>query len=453
MIASVRDDTYKRFRMGPSLTVAMAIVLLGARFFLVISKYSVNIFYWDQWDFLSLFFSQQASFAKLFLWQNGPHRHGLGLLPMKFLYPVNHWNTRVDSFVIGGAIFAAMLLALQLKRRLYGPLSCSDVAIPVIFLTLAQYEILLVAPNPAHSGFPLFLILLYCHAILAHNRLVRYMLILILNFLLIFTGFGIFMAVVTIGFFLLECYWSWRHIESVPLYQACIGLVLAIASLASFFVHYVFQPAADCFQLPHNNWTSYLKFMGLLLSGFVVPRPLTLSTGIIVLGSTILLLMVFVFLWHSLYLLKGPIPDTHLVGAVLLGFSLLFATNTAVGRLCLGLEQALSSRYSTLLIPAFLAIYFYLLSQSWHGARNIMLALWVILLLPASVTVPRRELQYFSDGKRLWADCYVRTGNITYCDKSTSFKIYPAPEPTHLQQKLDYLKANHLNLFAGPLAE
>jgi hypothetical protein len=451
MIAPVRNDKYKRLRIGPLLTVTIAVTLLGARFFLVISKYSVNVFYWDQWDFLSLFFSQQASFAKLFLWQNGPHRHGLGLFPMKFLYPVTHWNTRVDSFVVGGAIFAAMLLGLQLKRRLYGPLSYSDVAIPVIFLTQAQFEILLLSPNPAHSGFPLLLILLYCHSILARNLLVRYTLTLALNFLLIFSGFGIFMAVVTIGFFLLECYRSWRRITSVPVYRPCIGLFLAIASLASFFVRYVFQPAADCFQFPHGNWLSYLQFMGLMFSGFVLPRtPLALSTGTVILGTTILLLMVLVFLWHSFRLIIGPISDTHLVGAVLLGFSLLFVANTAVGRLCLGLEQALSSRYSTLLIPAFLAIYFFLLSQSWYGARNVVLALWVMLLLPSSVTIARAEVRSYSEGKRRWANCYVRTGDINYCDRSTNFKIYPAPEATHLKQKLDYLKANHLNLFDHP---
>jgi hypothetical protein len=160
--------------------------------------------------------------------------------------------------------------------------------------------------------------------------------------------------------------------------------------------------------------------------------------------------MVVILAWHLLCLLKFPLPQTHLIGAALVGFSLLFAANTAVGRQCLGLEQALSSRYSTLLIPGFLAVYFYLLSGTWYGMRNLVLALWIMLLLPASLTLPKNDIRWYYDGKRHWADCYVRTENIHYCDQSTNFVIFPDPERTHLQQKLDYLREHQLSLFAEP---
>ena len=133
-----------------------------------------------------------------------------------------------------------------------------------------------------------------------------------------------------------------------------------------------------------------------------------------------------------------------------MSFSLLFAASAAVGRLCLGPYAAFTSRYCTLLIPAFLAIYFYLLSKSWRGMRNLILVLWVILLLPAAIFLPRMNIHWFADGKRNWANCYVRTENIRYCDQSTNFVIYPHPEQTGLQQKLDYLEQHRLNLFAEP---
>jgi len=437
-----------RFRSVPALAVFVTVAVLGVRFFLFIRKYSVNIFFLDQWDYLRLFFNRQANIANLFSLEHAPHREGVGLLPDLLLYPLSHWNSRVDSFVIGGAIFAAMLIALRLKCRLYGPLSYSDVAIPLIFLAVNQFETLVITPNPSHSGFPLLLIVCYCMALVAQNWLLRYALILSLDFLLIYTGFGIFMGVITIGLFLLECYWSWRRFTSVPLIRPFTGLLLAIVSLASFFFHYVFQPAASCFQLPHNNWLNYPQFMSLMFSGFVVPRPLTVSTEMIVLGTAILFLMLLIFIWHSLHLIKFPIRETHLVGAVLLAFSLLFAANTSIGRQCLGLGQALSSRYSTLLIPAFLSLYFYFLSVPWHGPRKLVLASFVVLLVPVVARTPIEEAGGFSNAKRRWIDCYVRTGDIRYCDESTGFKIYPAPEQTQLQQKLDYLKAHHLNLFA-----
>ena len=435
---------------GPVLAIAAFIAVLGARLFLVIWKYSINVFFYDQWEYLTPFFRHQPSIAELFFLQHGPHREGVGLLADKFLYPLTHWNARVDSFIIGATIFVAMLLALRLKCRLFGPLAYSDVAIPVIFLSLAQYEMLVGASNPACSGFPLLMTMLYCLALLGRNRLLRYSLVLALNFLLIYTGYGLFMGAVTVGVFLLECYWSWRHMTSVPFAQALTGLAVAAASLASFFIHYSFSPGVDCFEVPRHHFLQYLRFMALMFSGSVVPRPLHVSSGITVLGLAILLIVVGIFGWHLLHLLKQEVNDAHLIGAVLLSYCLLFSANASVGRLCLGLPAAFASRYVTLLIPAFLAIYFYLLSRSWHGKRNLVLTLWVLLLLPAALRKPWEDIRWYSNGKRDWADCYVRSRNINSCDRSANFWVHPYPEQVGLQQKLDYLEQHQLNLFYEP---
>ncbi len=358
----------------------------------------------------------------------------------------------MDSFIVGASIFAAMLLALRLKCKLFGALSYSDVSIPVIFLTLQQSEIVVGAANPASAGLPLLLMMLYCLILLGRNQWLKYSLILALNFLLIYTGYGLFMGAATIAVFSLECYWSWRHMTSVPFAQALTGLIVAAASLASFFVHYTFSPGVECFEIPHRHLLQYPQLTALMFAAFVVPRPLHLSLGMTALGVTILLVVIAVLGWHVLRLLKDARRHAALVGAVLLSYSLLFSANAAVGRLCLGLEMAYSSRYVTLLIPAFLAIYFYLLAKSWHGKRNFVLALWVLLLLPAAVRKPWEEVRWYSNGKRDWANCYVRTENIQYCDQSANFALYPHPEPIglQLQQKLDYLKQHRLNLFDEP---
>jgi hypothetical protein len=117
----------RRLRLGPGLAVAAVIAALGSRFFLIIWKYSINVFFYDQWSYLTPFFRHQPSLAELFFWQPGEHYEGVGLIADKFLYPLTHWNARVDSFLIGVSIFAAMLLALPLKCKLYRPLSYSDV--------------------------------------------------------------------------------------------------------------------------------------------------------------------------------------------------------------------------------------------------------------------------------------------------------------------------------------
>jgi len=447
------DMNVSRYRIGPAIAVALFAVVLGSRFFWIIRKYSVNIFFLDQWDYLTPFFQQKATFANLFFLEHGPHREGVGLLADKFLYPLTHWNARVDSFVIGALAFASMLVALRLRYLLYGALSYSDIAIPAIFLTMQQYEMVLFAPNPSHSHFPLFMILLYCMALLSSNRLMRYAGILFLNVLLIYTGFGIFMGVITLCIFFLECYWSCRHMIEVPFAYPFTALLIATASLASFFLRYVWQSAVGCFELPHDHWLQYPQFMALMFSAFVVPGRMTVTSGKRIIGWAILLLVIIALRHHILRLLKSPKSQNHLIGAVLLSFSLLFAANTAIGRCCLGPAVALSSRYMPLLIPAFLAIYFYLLSKSWADKRKLIVPALVILILPATLSIPRNSIRPYIDGKRRWANCYVRTGDLHYCDKSSNFVIFPDPERTNLQQKLDYLRQNHLNLFAEPLTQ
>jgi len=440
---------------GPVLIIAAVSAVLGTRFFLVIWKYSINVFFYDQWEYLTPFFRHQSSFAELFFLQHGPHREGIGLFADKFLYPLTHWDARVDSYMIGVSIFAAMLLALRLKYKLFGPLSYSDVAIPVIFLSLAQFEMLVGASNPACSGLPLVMMMLYCLALLGRNRLLRFSLVLALNFLLIYTGYGLFMGAVTLGVFVLECCWSWGHVTSVPLAQALTGLAVAASSLVSFFVHYTFSPGVDCFEIPHDHLLQYVflrypRFMALMFAGSVVPRPLHVSLGMTVLGAAILLGVVGIFGWHLFHLRKHADQRAHLIGAVLLGYCLLFSANAAIGRICLGWQLAYSSRYVTLLIPAFVAIYFYLLSQSWHGKRSFVLTLSVLLLLPAALHKPWQDIRWYSSGKRDWANCYVQSKNIHACDQSANFWVHPYPEQIGLQQELDYLEQHQLNLFYEP---
>jgi len=438
----------------PRLAASAAIVALGFRFFQFISKYSVNIFYLDQWDFLTPFFQGRTGFAGLFLLQFGPHREGVGLIADRFLYPLTDWSVRAESFMIGGCIFAAMLLALLLKRRLFGPVSYSDVAIPLIFLSLTQCATLVGTPNPAYSGFPLLLLMMYCLALLEHNMWLRNALVLLLNFLLIYTGFGVFMGVVTLGVFGLECRWSLLRLRSAPAAQAVAAFLIAGASLGSFFIHYVFAAAADNFVFPYHPVLSYPWFVALMWAEFVAPqRPVALPT---VIGAVLVLFAAAILVIHLYRLIKrGPLTDAStnasLVGAVLLSFSLLFSANAAIGRASLGvLEGAQTSRYMTLLIPAFLAVYFYLLALPSAGmTRKLGLGLLVLLLIPADL-VEKGSCRQLAAGKRAWAACYIRTEDIQYCDRATQFVIFPYPERTGLKQKLDYLKQHRLNLFAAP---
>jgi hypothetical protein len=433
--------------------IATAAVALGAKFFYFISAYSVNIFYFDQWDFLTPFFQGKVASTELFLRQHGPHRLGLGLIVLKLLYSATHWNTRAEALLIGGCVFVAMLLALTLKHRLFGALEYSDVAIPLIFLCLTQFETFIGAPDLAYGGLPLLLISGYCLALLVRNHLFRHILILLINFTLIYTGFGFFMGLITIGVFGLELYWRIRGISNITMWQSILWVVLAILSLASFFVHYTFMPAVDCFGTSAHTLVDYPWFVALMFSAFLGPRyPLGLVTAAGLIG---LLTALAIFALQSYPLVAPTEPNRsrnnqhiHLVISSLVGYSLLFSFSASVGRVCLGLpEAAQPSRYSTLLVPAYLGIYFFLLSLPVKALRRIGLGLFLIVLLPAGLFVPVWAGHKLADGKRAWAACYARTQSIQHCDQSTGFQVYPHPEQSDLQAKLDFLRRNRLSFF------
>jgi hypothetical protein len=431
----------------PSLFVAAAVAGFGLRFFLFIRHYSVNVLYWDQWDFLRPFFHHSPGIRELFFEQWGPHREGVGLVADKFLYAMTRWNVRAESYMIGACIFAAMLLALLLKRKLFGPLSYSDTVIPMIFLNLTQYGALIRTPNPAYSGFPLLMIILYCLALLQHNRPLRYSLVLLLNFLLIYTGFGLFMGSVTLGVFALEFYWAFRRIAPGPIALPLAGFLIAALSLGSFFVHYTFWPAVDCFAITPHYVSLYPKFMAKMFAFFVGPdADWALVT---IMGVGILLAMVTILGMHLFHLLEhDQSPERPLIGAALVSYAVIFSASTAVGRVCLGMAAAFQTRYMTLLIPAFLGAHFYLLSRPWRGKRPLVLGLFAVLFLPKAL-YKSKAVDPYAKAKRHWSACYVRTDDIAYCDRLANFKIYYHPESTRLKEELDYLKQHRLNLFSG----
>jgi hypothetical protein len=437
-----------------TVAVVVAVGALGIKFFYFISAFSVNVLYYDQWDFLTPFFKGNPGLRELFLWQHGPHRLGLGLVFLKPLYEITRWNTRVEALCIGGCVFLAMVLALWLKTKLIGALSYSDVAIPLIFLTLTQYETFLGAADPAYSAIPLVLILVYCLVLLLRNHLARYALMVVLNLLLVYTGFGLFMGFVTLGVFGFECLRRIQGRSQIPLGHSIFGGFLAAASLASFFGHYTFMGAADCFgQAP---WTWYPRFMALMFSSFLGPRtPLSLMTLAGFIGLSIVLAMLAV---EVLRLLRRPeektswqIERARLVIAVLMTYSTLFVFSTAAGRACLGPETGQAPRYSTLLIPAYFGIYLFLLTLPAGSLRTRALPLFLLVIAPGGVLWPNASGQRLADGKRAWMACFTEHGDARYCDHSTGFPIYPHPERTDLQGKLNYLRQHRLSFFYDSL--
>lgn len=365
----------------------------------------------------------------------------------KFVLEATRWNSRAEALFMVGVLFAAAVVALSLKQKLFGSLDYSDVVVPCLFLTFAQMEALVGEPNPSYSAIPELLIGLYCLAWMLPKPIARYAAVLLLNFLLIYTGFGFFMGVVTIGVLLFDLRRAFR-MESGPTSFPAVALLLAAASLASFFYRYRWDPAVPCFHFPDAHPLNYPWFVALMLSYFLGLRTVALAS---VAGSFLALVASAVLIWHGARLWRNrEWSAADLAVVILLGFSLLFGANTAIGRVCMGMpESAQYSRYMGLLVPAFLAIYFHLLTWRRSWFRTALVAVFAIALIPGTVRMPNGySPQVVSDGKRAWKTCILQTGIIDYCDRATGFPLFPDPRRTQLLEKLQFLQKNRLNLYS-----
>ena len=271
----------------PCLSVSIVFVVYAARLFHLISRYAVNIFFADQWDFNNATLFERHSLWQIFRWQHGPHRQGAGALFERVVDPLFGWNSRTESFVVGGVIVAATMSGLWLKRRLYGKLSVFDIAIPAILFTPAQWQTLFMGQNFAHGSFPLLLMLLYCLSWTSRRQSVRYPLVLFINFVAIYTGFGIFLGVLTPTLLILD-YLSGTRESRLSKGYLTTAIVVAVCSLASFFAGYKFQSASACFSLRPESPVSYWHFAALMFANFFAVRRLTLAAelfGTLILAS------------------------------------------------------------------------------------------------------------------------------------------------------------------------
>ena len=437
----------------------LPLLLVGAVFLFQLDRLlsftlrnAVNVLYWDQWDFYTPFF-EHASAWRIFAWQHGPPRLGLGSLLAWLVAGLTRWNVRAEAVAIVAIVAVAAVAALVLKRALFGPLALSDVVIPLLLLSCAQHEVLVGVTDPSHGPFPLLLAVLVCLAWLQHDRRVRYALVLAVNFLMIYTAFGWFMGLVTPALLALDCVHAARAGRRGALAGGIAALAVALLSLASFFVGYTFVPGVEAFHFPYRNVLAYPWYAGLVFANVV---GLKAHDGALAsVAGLALLACVAGALVGQLRVPAGGDGNgerASRVAVILLGFSLLFGLGAAVGRVHLGADSADSSRYYLYAVAGVLGLYFHLLTVRRTAVRRAGLGLLVAGSLVAGLHLTRLDrdtVNREANGKREWKACYLATADIAGCDRVAAFAIYPHPEATALQAKLDYLKRNQLNLFAG----
>ncbi len=433
------------------LTLTVVFLALFFRLIWFVDRYAVNVIFWDQWDFLTQLFKGQTTLWQLFSWQHGPPRQGLGGLIQAVVYPLTDWNVRVEAFIAAGFVAVSCVLAMLIKRKLFGLLHWSDIAIPLAFFTLLQFEAFIGTSNLAHGPVPLFLITLSAWVLTLNNQALRAMSLVVLVFLSTYTGFALFAAIPVI---IILFIFSWRS-KTVKNKWFNIGaLILSMASFGSFFFHYQHAPATDCFQFPLEHPLEYVWFSVFQFGsawGAFIPLNFPFLLQLFKLYAVGLFLILLASIAFSSFLIIKNQEVKSLVIFYLGSFTLLFIVFTSVGRLCLGLEAAFSSRYVSYAIPGILAMYFMILlfgklvkTRKWLHITILYGVLFLLIIKEANVFFSN-GINWYSEGKRNWVNCYLENHCIGGCDKLANFKIYP--DSNAIVNKLDYLERNKLSFF------
>ena len=334
-------------------------MVLAIRFFGYVRNYAVNIFISDQWDFNEPTLFYPKSLWAIFRWQHGPHRQGLGGLLSVAVDPLFQWNSRNESFVAATLIVFACALALYLKSRIASPLSFADALIPLLFLTPVQYETIVGATNYALGPIPLILVICFCLAWTLDSRPWKYSLVVLINFLAIYTGFGLFIGFLTPVLLGSEFWLSRTAIPEPSKAIRLLATVVSVLSIASFFfIDYKLNAAVDCFSPRPGNPVDYSLFVAFMFANFAGIKPRQLVPAIL-LGTGLLILVGAILVRIAVRLFRGrQLKAEYTIPAILISYTLLFCAGTAYGRVCLGLGSGASIAIRDVnLIPAFFGIY------------------------------------------------------------------------------------------------
>lgn len=454
MKTAVQEDTYfyeKNTASSYTVRLLNAIAIIVVLFqvwhlFYFINRYSVDVPFLDQWGLYNAFFQPHGLWA-IFSWQHGPHREGAGFFLIWAVNALTGWNQRAQCFAIGGVMLLAAITVLWLEKRLSKKIQWYTAIPMLIVLSLTQWGIYANTPNVSHGALPLLLILLLCISWTLENYPVRYASVLAINFLAIFTGFGVFVGIITPILILIDGWHTFRDRKTGPTFVAICAFICALASMGLFFYKYRFSPAVAGFCFPDPRWYLYPVFMAIEFGSSILPSH---ADGLQVAVGGVTIVYFFAILASStIELFKfGERYHHSQVVSLLLGFSLLFSANASIGRLCLGLGAATASRYVPLLMPAFIGAYLYLRNSSrWKEDSKSVIILFAAIIL---CTVPlwhSKDAEKFRHGKSAWVHAYMLTGSIAQADAMSGYRIYPDPARTNLGSKLAWLRMHHYSLF------
>jgi hypothetical protein len=450
----------------PTRRVLVVLASIGALLFVnwlfAIARFQPNVMFMDQWDFLRPLFNGEGSW-KLFVQQQGPVREGLGLVVTGWILQATGWDVRYDSVWVATVLLVATVLALRLKWKMTGTLGLGDAWIVLFGLSLGQFETVVIVSHVSHSVLPLALILLVANLWLERRPSIRYLGAGVIALALTFTAFGIFASgiiAVLLGARVL------RHAldrETRAAWLAAAALALILAGWFQFSTNYVFQPSVEDFRFPWSPWTDYVRFIVLM---FNLP---TAQVGSelrhYVLGSVIAFVLATAAVGITrAWLRRRPTANDDVL-LLLMGAGLLFVITAAIGRVSLGILAASSSRYLSLMLTLWLALYLFVARSYRRLMPLAMIGIWLLVAAPY-LSMHQRPLaewpgtfgvlqwqidimRHFGTNKAGWARVYLATGSWESAQAAVRQPLHPDPGASRFDDKLRYLREHRLSFFAG----
>lgn len=422
--------------MKPSPKYLLGAVFIGlaAFFFWFIARHTIQLIFWDQWDVVERVLTGKID-ASFFLVTHNEHRIGTGLVVTRLLAGLTSWNNLAETYFIGLIIAASCLLALRLSWLRKGGWSIYDVGIPLIFFSLQQHENLTWGFQIAFV-FPLLWLMLSL-VLLASPTKSRWRdgALLLISLLSTYSSFqGMFLPLLIALYYGLGMVGRKRWSALNGLY---LGLQLLIAASYFFQFNWPARTGETASLLVSVNYSA------ILISYFLTYHRHTILLAVFpltIVGSLAYLV------WQAVK--KDGLKNFPLIALFLYG--LLFCVSAAYGRAGLGLDQALSSRYTTFLIPLYLGLL--LFGQTLEIAPKLkrrLLAVLVVVLLLANVNAARWALRSsVVEGRAAaWGTCYLLEQDAISCERNTQFQVYPDLVAGQIEARLQLLREHGDNLF------
>lgn len=427
--------------------IAMLLIALPPLIELIYIKiYGVNVVFWDQWAFIPLIgklYSGTLTISDIFA-QHNEHRIVFPKLIMLASAYLTNYDCVAEMLISWCIAFAIMVLLFVMIGKYLGDKKYKVIAfVPVAWMVfnLNQYQNILWGWQ-----IQIYLCVLAMLASMyflesANDNKGRFILSVLFAFI---SSFSFFSGLLTwpAGVILLLA--KDKKIITSRLFA---WLICGILTMGLFFYHWShpeYEPSV-LFPFQHPG----IAFQYLLT---ILGSPWTAIPNFAILMGGIMILIVIAIAWLIIH--DHSFQDNGLWLA-LISFSLFTALACTSGRSGYGVDQALKSRYITLMIPGIIGAYMIIIGmvrRSSLNYRSYVLIGLVIALFLISIIGGYAEGFSQAQASQEWRiNSIALIKGYQGLDTTTQQAIFPTPSV--LLQDKDILKKYRLNIYYTPEAE